>query len=137
MPLLVLTAVLLKQGQVIDFIVQRISPELERQIGAASLAQVRATTRFIEQGAAAQALAAVARQVVGDDTASYRFHLADDKRVNAFAVPGGDIVVNRGLLAATRSPEELAGVLAHEIQHLALRHSLQGVARACRCCSPW
>ena len=85
--------------------------------------------KLAAMGAQAQALAAVARQVVGDDAASYRFHLADDKMVNAFAVPGGDIVVNRGLLTATRSPEELAGVLAHEIQHVALRHSLQGVVR--------
>jgi predicted Zn-dependent protease len=38
-------------------------------------------------------------------------------------------VVNTGLVAATRRPEELAGVLAHEIQHVELRHSLKGIIK--------
>jgi predicted Zn-dependent protease len=41
-------------------------------------------------------------------------------------LPGGIIVVNSGLISATRRPEELAGVLAHEIQHVEQRHSLRG-----------
>jgi beta-barrel assembly-enhancing protease len=40
--------------------------------------------------------------------------------LNAFALPGGVIVVNTGLIAATTRPEELAGVLAHEVQHVEL-----------------
>lgn len=54
----------------------------------------------------------------------YRIHvyLVDRPMVNAFAAPGGSIVVFRGLLEKTRSAEELAGVLAHEIQHIAGRH---------------
>ena len=127
---MLLVAFLFSQERVIDLIAAQISPEVERQIGAATLAQIKATTRFIENGPEAEALATVAQRVVGDDAANYRFHLADDKLVNAFAVPGGDIVVHRGLLAATRSPDELAGVLAHEIQHVALRHSLKGMIRS-------
>jgi len=129
LPLMVLAAFLMSQDRVVDFIAARISPAVERHIGAATLAQVKTTTRFVEQGPQAQALAAVARQLVAGDASAYRFHLADDELVNAFAVPGGDIVVYRGLLEATRSADELAGVLAHEMQHVALRHSLKSLIR--------
>src|SRR5207244_7577123 len=51
-----------------------------------------------------------------------RVTIVDHPAVNAFAAPGGHIVVLRGLLERTRTPEELAGVLAHEIQHVYHRH---------------
>jgi beta-barrel assembly-enhancing protease len=49
--------------------------------------------------------------------------------VNAFAAPGGYIVVYRGLLDETERPEEFAGVLAHEMQHVLLKHSTRALAR--------
>ncbi|MBM4297064.1 MAG: M48 family metallopeptidase, partial [Deltaproteobacteria bacterium] len=53
----------------------------------------------------------------------FRVYLVNDPTVNALAAPGGYIVIFRGLLEATRRPEELAGVLAHELQHVLKRHS--------------
>ncbi len=53
---------------------------------------------------------------------SYAFHLVDMVEPNAFALPGGYIYVSRGLLALVNEEEELAGVLAHEIAHVASRH---------------
>ena len=52
----------------------------------------------------------------------YRFHVVEDKNVNAFSIPGGFIYVNEGLLKFVESDDELAGVLAHEIGHAAFRH---------------
>jgi len=49
--------------------------------------------------------------------------------VNAFAAPGGSIVVYRGLLDVSQTPEEFAGVLAHEMQHVLLKHSTRALAR--------
>jgi predicted Zn-dependent protease len=49
--------------------------------------------------------------------------------VNAFAAPGGYIVVNRGLLDEAQTPDEFAGVLAHEMQHVLLKHSDRALAR--------
>ena len=49
--------------------------------------------------------------------------VSDEPIVNAFALPGGNIVVFRGLLEETARPEELAGVLAHEMQHVLKRHT--------------
>ena len=52
-----------------------------------------------------------------------RVTVVDDGTVNAFAVPGGQVVLLRGLVERTRTPEELAGVLAHELQHVLQRHT--------------
>jgi Zn-dependent protease with chaperone function len=60
----------------------------------------------------------------------YRVRAVDAAEVNAFAFPGGPLYVNRGLLEATRSEGELAGVLAHEIAHIALRHGTHQASRA-------
>ena len=57
----------------------------------------------------------------------YQFQVTvvDSPMVNAMAAPGGYLIVFRGLLQDTDSPEELAGVLAHEIQHVMLRHGMR------------
>jgi predicted Zn-dependent protease len=55
--------------------------------------------------------------------------VVDEPAVNALAAPGGYVVVYRGLLERTASPDELAGVLAHELQHVVLRHSMRGLLR--------
>ena len=52
-----------------------------------------------------------------------------EKEVNALALPGGAIVVSNGLFNQAESPEEFAGVIAHEIQHVLLRHSTRGILR--------
>lgn len=52
-----------------------------------------------------------------------------NKEVNAFALPGGAIILNQGFLAAAESPDEVAGVLAHEIGHVIRRHMTSGLIR--------
>jgi predicted Zn-dependent protease len=56
-----------------------------------------------------------------------RLILVNDSSINAFAAPGGYIVLLRGLLEKTQTPEELAGVLAHELQHILNRHSTRAL----------
>jgi len=65
------------------------------------------------------------------DELPYRFHVivVDSPVVNAMAAPGGYLMVFRGLLQDTASPEEFAGVLAHEIQHVLLRHTMHLIVR--------
>ena len=55
----------------------------------------------------------------------YYFKVLDLKEVNAVSLPGGYIYVNRGLLEKVKSDDELAGVLAHEIGHIAARHAMK------------
>jgi Zn-dependent protease with chaperone function len=60
----------------------------------------------------------------------YQVKVVDASDVNAFALPGGPLYVNRGLIEAARSRGELAGVMAHEIAHIALRHGTHQASKA-------
>lgn len=60
---------------------------------------------------------------------TFRVWIVDHSLVNAMAAPGGYILVFRGLLDRTDTPEELAGVLAHEAQHILKRHSTKAILR--------
>jgi predicted Zn-dependent protease len=60
---------------------------------------------------------------------AYRFKILDASVVNAFAVPGGYVYFSRGILAALNSEAELAGVMGHEIGHIAARHSAKQYSR--------
>jgi beta-barrel assembly-enhancing protease len=56
---------------------------------------------------------------------NYAFKIIDDKDVNAFSLPGGFVYVNKGLLDYAQTDDELAGVMAHEIVHVAHHHGIQ------------
>jgi beta-barrel assembly-enhancing protease len=60
----------------------------------------------------------------------WEFHCVNDKEINAFALPGGYIFVNRGTIEAVEDEAQLAGVLAHELSHVALRHGTAEVSKA-------
>lgn len=53
----------------------------------------------------------------------YKFEVVNARDINAFALPGGPMYVNRGMIEASRNEGEMAGVMAHEISHVALRHA--------------
>jgi beta-barrel assembly-enhancing protease len=61
---------------------------------------------------------------------TYQFNVIATKEINAFALPGGYVFVNAGTIAAARNEGELAGVIAHEIAHIALRHPTNQVSKA-------
>ncbi len=63
----------------------------------------------------------------------YQFKIVNARDINAFALPGGPMYVNRGMITAARSEGEMAGVMAHEIAHIALRH---GTSQATKQSSP-
>jgi len=60
----------------------------------------------------------------------FKFHIMSDTNVNAFAIPGGHVVILTGLLESAETPEEIAGVLAHEIAHVTRRHSLRNIIKS-------
>ena len=67
----------------------------------------------------------IARLTGRDDITDWHFYVVDSKEVNAFAVPGGYVYVNRGLIERTQRMDQLAGVLGHEIGHVVRRHSIK------------
>src|SRR5580692_2355062 len=60
----------------------------------------------------------------------WEFHCVNDKAVNAFALPGGYVFVNRGAIEVADYEAELAGVMAHELSHVALRHGTSQLTKA-------
>jgi predicted Zn-dependent protease len=64
---------------------------------------------------------------IKDNRYPLKFHIVEDATLNAFAMPGGNVVVHSGLLMAADSPEEIAGVLGHEIAHVTQRHSIRSI----------
>ena len=64
---------------------------------------------------------------IKDNRYPLKFHIIEDATLNAFAMPGGHVVLHSGLLMAADSPEEIAGVLGHEIAHVTQRHSIRSI----------
>ena len=95
--------------------------EVERQMPILRDAQA---TRYVN--AIVQRLAA---QAPGPEF-PYQVKIVNSREINAFALPGGYLYVNRGLINAVRSEGELAGVLAHEIAHVAERHGTEQATKA-------
>ena len=59
----------------------------------------------------------------------YQFHVVQQKEINAFALPGGQIFVNLGTITAADNEAELAGVMAHEMSHVYMQHSIKGMQK--------
>jgi Zn-dependent protease with chaperone function len=111
--------------QVIEWTANHVSPENERRLGRSVMDGVRREGKLVEESKALDAIREIGGRLTRDSTRKYEWHLKDDPSVNAFAVPGGFVVVHAGLVHAAETPEELAGVLAHEIEHVERRHTLQ------------
>ena len=61
---------------------------------------------------------------------NFAIYVVESDEVNAFALPGGQMVVYTGLIKNAESPEQLAGVIAHEMSHATLRHGLQAISQS-------
>jgi predicted Zn-dependent protease len=59
----------------------------------------------------------------------WHFHVVNNDEINAFAIPGGHVYVNTGLIKAAGNASELAGVMGHEISHVLARHSTEQISR--------
>ncbi|HET7437291.1 MAG TPA: M48 family metallopeptidase [Thermoanaerobaculia bacterium] len=95
--------------------------EAERQLPLMNDAQVNAYVNRIG--------ARLARNAGGPNF-PYQFKVVNASDINAFALPGGPIYVNRGVIDSARNEGEVAGVLAHEIAHVALRHGTHQASKA-------
>ena len=104
----------------------------EKPLGEAALAQMRAQVTFLDDPAVLEPLRELAAPLfLGRTNATDRFTLfvSDSREVNAVALPGGFIVLHRGLLERARSAEEVQGVLAHEMAHILRRHGVLQLAQ--------
>lgn len=101
------------------------SPAEERKIGRQVVSELLAQGLIIEDAQISEYLNRVGGRLVGqtaDSSDHIQFYVIDSGQVNAFALPGGFIGINAGLLTETDSESELAGVMGHEIAHVTQRH---------------
>jgi predicted Zn-dependent protease len=98
----------------------------EIAIGRQADAQVRKEVPALRDTASGAYVTAIGRRLAGvaaGPSYPYSFSIANYKEINAFALPGGPVWINRGTLQAATSESQVAGVLAHEIAHVARRHA--------------
>lgn len=130
LPVLALTLLVLRGGDVVDWAVRQIPHAQEAKLGDLVLAQTRAHMRVIDNGPAVDAVKHIGERLTPGTLHRYRWLVVDKNEMNAFAAPGGVVVVYSGLLKGTDTPEEAAGVIAHEVAHAELRHGLQGMVKS-------
>jgi Zn-dependent protease with chaperone function len=126
-PLILLLVFVLAASRIAGALAERVSLKQEVALGDQAFARMRGSLTLLDTGPDYAAVTSLGERLTRGSRYQYRFHVVKDGTLNAFALPGGIIAVHTGLIAATRTPEELAGVLAHEVQHVELRHSLRGM----------
>jgi predicted Zn-dependent protease len=102
-----------------------LSPAQERKLGDATLKQLRAAGGYLNDPEVNDYLNELGQRLVAvrnDGRYEFQFFAVPDPSINAFAMPGGFIGVNTGLILLTQNESELASVLAHEITHVTQNH---------------
>lgn len=108
------------------------TPVQERRLGESIMREVRADGSYYDDAEATDYINGLGNRLVsrGADTRQeFDFFLIRDPQINAFALPGGYIGVNTGLILAAQSESEVAGVMAHEIAHVTQRHIARMLAQ--------
>ncbi len=125
----------LAQGTRIVAPKNKYSPADDVKLGTQAAAEVERQMPTLPEGSSVDAyvervgqrlVAAIPREFNHPEF-RYQFDVVNARDINAFALPGGPMYVNRGMIEAARNEGEMAGVMAHEISHVALRH---GTAQA-------
>jgi len=129
LPVIAVVILIWRADSIAEAITRSIPIEQEVKLGETAFASLRPTLSLIESGPAHEAVVDLGKRLTQGSQYQYQFFVARDETVNAFALPGGIIVVHTGLIEATKRAEELAGVLAHEIQHVEQRHSLRAAVK--------
>jgi len=103
------------------------SREKEMQIGRTLSMQVEQQAKLVEDPMITEYINRVGQNIVlhSDAKIPFTIKVIDSDEVNAFALPGGFFYVNSGLILAADNEAELAGVMAHEIAHVAARHAME------------
>jgi beta-barrel assembly-enhancing protease len=103
------------------------SQEKEMQIGRQLAMEVEQQAKLVEDPVITEYINRVGQNIVlhSDAKIPFTIKVIDSDEVNAFALPGGFFYVNRGLILAADNEAELAGVMAHEIAHVAARHAME------------
>ena len=121
----------LSYGMMIDTLVPMLPWVVDQEIGEFTSEVMNLEERAIDAPKVRENLDRIMERIHVDDIpVKISYWVVDDPTANAFALPGGYMALHSGLIETTESPEELAGVIAHEYAHISERHGLKGVAHA-------
>jgi len=112
--------------------IELLPPSVDKQLGDLALDNMTLGGPVSGDPVLKQAVDEIVKRLTQGDKSGFKFRVqvVDADIVNAFALPGGAIVVYTGLLRSAGSPEQVAGVLAHELSHVTRRHGMQRIAQS-------
>ncbi|HJU65079.1 MAG TPA: M48 family metallopeptidase, partial [Gemmatimonadaceae bacterium] len=128
---LLVTGYVLAARAIVSWLTPRVPVEWEVSLGHGVVERMAPVEQRCDDTSAVAGVRGIVERLAAVAPSPYDFQVfvTRDSTVNAFAAPGGFLVVNGGLLAAAQTPEQLAGVLAHEIQHVVHRHTTRALLR--------
>ncbi len=110
------------------------SPEQDVEMGREVAKQAERELSILNDRQATTYIDALGKQLAahapGGEKYPFQFKIVNDKAINAFALPGGFVYINRGAIEAADNEAQIAGVMAHEIGHVVLRHGTNQVSKA-------
>ena len=110
-----------------------LSEKDEIELGRLAAGEIEKDILLVENPAVVRYIDSLGQSLVrksGRPGIQYTFKVVDSPEINAFALPGGFVYVNRGLIESAKAEDELAGVLAHEIGHVVARHGADQAMRS-------
>ena len=110
------------------------SPEQDVEMGREVAKQAERELSILNDRQATTYIDALGKQLAahapGGEKYPFQFKIVNDKAINAFALPGGFVYINRGAIETADNEAQIAGVMAHEIGHVVLRHGTNQVSKA-------
>jgi Zn-dependent protease with chaperone function len=126
-----LIIVIVRRDKIVESLANKVPIEWEVQFGQQIYQSISTSEKILTNTAAyaaqIQAITNALIPVLGQTSLVFHFHVIENTNLNAFAVPGGHVFIFTGLLSAVKRPEQLAGVVAHEIAHVTRRHSMRNI----------
>jgi predicted Zn-dependent protease len=126
-------AFLAARDWIVKTIADRIPVSWEQKMGEQLFTQIKSEGKLVSDSRREKEIATTTApllDVANKGGYTFQFHIINDTNINAFAIPGGHIFIHTGLLQAVESPDEIAGVLAHEIAHVTERHGFRSIINA-------
>lgn len=115
----------------VDASIEKLPYEIDEQIGEVVFESMDKGGTVVDSEVLREAVQAMVDRLAPHSLipdATFQFVIVDNEQINAFALPGGYMVVFTGLIAEADGPEEVAGVIAHEMAHVTRRHGLRRIA---------
>ncbi|HVK98314.1 MAG TPA: M48 family metallopeptidase, partial [Dongiaceae bacterium] len=121
---------LLGMDRITGVLARQVPVEWEQQLGDTAFKQFKVNGHFLPDKQAEELLEPLIRPLLDandDQRFKFRFHISRDDEVNAFALPGGQVVINSGLILKADNASELLGVVAHEMMHVTEQHGMRNI----------